>query len=229
MLVHSTRDKPLPQNSRIAIATCHGRPYYYFSTLLRRIDVIFDSIIPDHMNSYNGHVVLTTESEYLECQSSLPAIFFEDVIHHPPAAVYGLILQKITHMYYQSTNSLVIGIDPGQRNGLSITYCGQEIESSIHTSVDSLVSKMISIFSNLSVKRRLIKIGDGDMNTANKIINSLNLRFCSSFELEIVDESRTSLKIKNFNCRSRRDILSARHISRRDGRHRKVLPLSLTG
>ncbi len=229
MFTHFTRNSPLPKNYRIAIATCYGKPYYYFLTLLRRIDMHFDSLIPDDIDTYTGHVVLTTKSEYFESHSNIPAIFFEDVIDCPAAAVYGLMLQKIDHIYYKSTDSLVVGIDPGQRNGLSVVYCGQEIESSIHTSVDSLVSKIISILGNLSVKRKLVKIGDGDMRTANKIINSLHLRFYSPFELELVDESRTSLKIKNFNCRSRRDILSARYISRRDGRHREIMPLSLTG
>ncbi len=62
-----------------------------------------------------------------------------------------------------------------------------------------------------------------------KIEKLLNLKFCSSFELEYVDESKTSLKIKNFNQRGKRDMLSAKFISKREGYRYSVLPLSLTG
>ena len=57
----------------------------------------------------------------------------------------------------------------------------------------------------------------------------LNLQFCSSFELEFVDERKTSPKIKNFNQTGKRDMLSAKYISQRDGLRHSILPLSLTG
>ncbi len=46
------------------------------------------------------------------------------------------------------------------------------------------------------------------MKIALHIVNSLNLRFCSHFELEFVDEHKTLLKIKNFNKRGERDKIS---------------------
>jgi len=67
------------------------------------------------------------------------------------------------------------------------------------------------------------------MDIAKKIEKLLNLRFCSSFDLEYVDESKTSLKIKNFNQRGKRDMLSAKFISQREGYRYSILPLSLTG
>lgn len=226
--VATLKDGPLPNDSRIAIATTLGRPYYHFSTLLKKLGIHFDSLLPDQIRTYAGHLALTTISEYPKPECNTPVLFFEDMIDYPPAVVCGLMLRKIS---CQSSSLVVVGIDPGQQNGLSILYCGQEIESSTHSSVESLVYKIIDIFAKLPARRKLIKIGDGDMKTANEIIRVLNLRFCSSFELELVDESRTSPKIKNFNCRGKRDILSARYISRRDGhnRHRHILPLSLIG
>ena len=62
-----------------------------------------------------------------------------------------------------------------------------------------------------------------------KIEKLLNLKFCSSFELEYVDESKTRLKIKNFNQRGKRDMLSAKFISKRKGYLYSILPLSFTG
>ena len=52
----------------------------------------------------------------------------------------------------------------------------------------------------LQAKRKVVKIGNGNMILQNKL-KHLNLKFCSSFELEFVDEKNTSLKIKNFNQR----------------------------
>ncbi len=243
MISCSERDgHPLPCGLRIAVATARGRPYYYFSALLNRLGVAFDSLLPEQMRTYAGHLVLTTESEFLgPGRCSRPVLLFEDVAGSPPAVVCGMMMRRIGACYggcgcsggggKTPADDLIIGIDPGQRNGLSISYCGHEIESSVHPSVDNLVSQVIRVFGGLPARRRLVRIGDGDMKTANEIARVLNLRFCSSFDLEFVDESRTSPKIKHFNCRGRRDILSARHISRRDGRHRQrtVMPLSMTG
>jgi len=92
-----------------------------------------------------------------------------------------------------------------------------------------LVFHIIGILGNLRAKRKIIKIGNGNMEIAKKIEKMLNLRFCSSFDLEYVDESKTSLKIKNFNQRGKRDMLSAKFISQREGYRYSILPLSLTG
>jgi len=124
---------------------------------------------------------------------------------------------------------LILGIDPGQRMGLSVFYLGVEIESSVHTSIEELVLHIIGILGGLRAKRKILKIGDGNMDIAKKIVTMLNLKFCSSFELEFVDESRTSLKIKNYNQRGKRDMLSAKYISQRDGYRHSILPLSITG
>ena len=126
-------------------------------------------------------------------------------------------------------NVLVLGIDPGERIGLSIFYYGQEIESSFHSSVESFVLHVIQILSSLRASRKIIKIGNGNMKIATVIIDMLNLKFCSSFEIEYVDEQKTSLKIKNFNQRGKRDMLSAKYISQRDGSRQSILPLSITG
>ncbi len=67
------------------------------------------------------------------------------------------------------------------------------------------------------------------MIMAKQIVQMLNLQYCSSFEIEFVDEKNTSVKIKNFNQRGKRDRLSAKFISQREGFRHFILPLSLTG
>ena len=124
---------------------------------------------------------------------------------------------------------LILGVDPGQRIGLSIFYYGKEIESSFHSSVEELVFHIIQVLGGLRAKRKIVKIGNGNMKIAKQIAPMLNLNFCSSFELEFVDEQKTSLKIKNFNQRGKRDMLSAKYISQREGYRHFILPLSITG
>ena len=141
--------------------------------------------------------------------------------------IRGLIMQKLGYAFPSS--ELLIGIDPGKRIGLSIFYYGKEIERSFYTSIDDLVFHLVRIFVELHPKKRIVRIGNGDMNLAKKIVGLLNLNFCSDFEIEFVDEHRTSVKIKNFNQRGKRDMLSAKFISHREGNRQLILPLSRTG
>ena len=159
----------------------------------------------------------------IECKKPM---LHEDIFEQHPTVIRGLMIQKLSLGYDQY---LIIGVDPGQRIGLSIFYFGREIESSFNLSVEELVLHIIQVLGGLRAKHKIIKIGNGNMTIAKEIVKMLNLRFCSSFELEFVDEFRTSLKIKNFNQRGKRDMLSAKYISQREGYRHSVLPLSITG
>ena len=212
-------------NTRIGIATTFGRPYYRFSTYLKTLNISFDSILPEEIVDYSGNFIFTTKKEFpKECGKHL---LDEDILEHPPTVLRGRIMQKLSMCYDEEI--LVFGIDPGQRIGLSIFYYEREIESSFYSSVDDLVFHIIRVLGGLKARRKIVKIGNGNMKIAKQIVTTLNLKFCSSFELEFVDEQKTSLKIKNHNQRGKRDMLSAKYISQRDGNRQSILPLSLTG
>ena len=151
----------------------------------------------------------------------------EEIVDKDPVVIQGLMIQKL--QVGLDKNELVLGIDPGSRTGLSVFYYGKEIERSIFNSVESLVMHIAKILAELRADRKIIKIGNGNMNLAKEIMELLNLRFCSDFELEFVDERKTSLKIKNFNQRGKRDMMSAKYISQREGNRHLILPLSRTG
>ena len=104
-----------------------------------------------------------------------------------------------------------------------------DVVPNFNSSVEESVLHIIKVLGGLRARRKIVKIGNGNMNIAKEIVNMLNLKFCSSFELEFVDEHKTSLKIKNFNQRGKRDMLSAKYISQREGFRYSILPLSLTG
>jgi len=144
-----------------------------------------------------------------------------------PVVIQGLMIQKL--QICLDKNELVLGIDPGSRTGLSVFYYGKEIERSFFNSIEALVMHVARILAELKADRKIVKIGNGNMNLAREITTLLNLRFCSDFELEFVDERKTSLKIKNYNQRGKRDMMSAKYITQREGYRHLVLPLSRTG
>ena len=154
-------------------------------------------------------------------------LLHEDIFEHHPTVTRGIMMQRLNQDFEEE--DLILGIDPGQRTGLSVFYYGKEIESSFYSSVEELVFHIIQILGGLRAKRKIVKIGNGNMTIAKQIGTTLNLKFCSSFELEFVDERKTSLKIKNFNQGGKRDMLSAKYISQRDGYRYSILPLSMTG
>lgn len=151
----------------------------------------------------------------------------EDVFEQHPTVIRGLMIRKLGLGY--GCEELLIGVDPGQRIGLSVFYWGREIESSVYTSVENLIIHVIHILGGLRAKHKIVKVGNGNMAVGRQISTLLNLKFCSSFDLEFVDEQRTSRKIKNFNQRGKRDMLSAKYIAQREGCRQSILPLSITG
>ena len=140
-------------------------------------------------------MVLTTLSEAPK-SIKIPALY-EDILHLDPTVIGGLIIQKLDSTHY--SDELLIGIDPGKRMGLSIYYYGREVEHSVHISVEDLVSHLVRILAGLPAKKKIVKIGNGNMKLAKKITNLLNLKYCSDFEIEFVDEQKTSVKTKNYN------------------------------
>ena len=136
-------------------------------------------------------------------------------------------MQKLSSTH--SSDELLIGIDPGKRMGLSIYYYGREVERSLYMSVEDLVSHLVRILAGLSAKKKIIKIGNGNMKLARKITNLLNLKYCSDFEIEFVNEQKTSVKTKNYNQRGKRDMQSAKYITQREGPRHIILPLSRIG
>ena len=202
-----------------------GRSYFKFVNTLKHLKLSYDSVLPEEITSSDKRLILTTVRESEKIQSNL--IMFDDEFDSDPTIIRGKIVEKLDSGIHHG--SLVIGIDPGSRIGLSIFYREKEIESSIYTSVDDLISHIVKILVGLNSKRKVVKVGNGNMEIARQITNLLNLRFCSHFELEFVDERKTSLRVRNYNKRGERDKVSARYITQREGYRHLVLPLSRTG
>jgi hypothetical protein len=207
------------------VATVSGKSYFKFINVLKCLKLNYDSVLPGEVKCSDRRLILTTMPESLQIPTNL--ILLDDDFNYHPTIVKAKIVKKLQSGLNDS--SLVIGIDPGSRIGLSVFYYEKEIESSFYTSVDDLVSHIVNILGGINAQRKVVKVGNGTMRIAQYIVNSLNLQFCSHFELEFVDERRTSLKIRSFNKRGERDKISARCIIQREGYRHLVLPLSRMG
>ena len=193
--------------------------------MLQFLKMNYDSILPTEIANTDKRLILTTMQEAPEIASNF--VLCAEEFDADPTVIKGMITQKLEAGFHECT--LVLGIDPGNRIGLSVFYYQNEIESSTYTSLDELISHIVRILAGLKADRKIVKIGNGNMKIARHIIDRLNLSFCSHFELEIVDERKTSLKIKNHNKRGERDKMSARYITQRGGYRHLILPLSRTG
>lgn len=213
------------QDCRIGIATTYGKSYFRFVKTLKFLNLKYDSLVPDDIPTYPGNLIFTTEDE--SPKSAAQTILNEEILQQDPTVIQGIIIEKLDSGLNQS--ELLIGIDPGQRIGLSVTYFGKEIERGLYTSPEDLASHVAKILGGLRAERKLVRIGNGNMQVAKQITSLLNLRFCSHFELEFVDERKTTKKIKNYNKRGQRDMLSAKFIAQREGYRHFILPLSRTG
>ena len=78
----------------------------------------YDSILPNQIQNYDGDLLFTTEKEAPE-NSAIP-LLFDDITTKQIALVKGLIIQKLDNGFNEKT--LLLGIDPGQRIGLSVYY-----------------------------------------------------------------------------------------------------------
>ncbi|MEM3007462.1 MAG: hypothetical protein QXW37_04790 [Candidatus Nitrosotenuis sp.] len=210
---------------RIGIATTYGKSYFQFVKALKFLNLKYDSLLPTDIPNYPGSLIFTTEMESPKSANQL--ILNEDILKEDPTVIQGIIIEKLDSGLNQ--HELIIGIDPGQRIGLVVMYLGKEIERGLYTSPDEVASHVAKILGGLRANKKIVKIGNGNMQIAKQITSLLNLKFCSHFELEFVDEQKTTRKIKNYNKRGERDIMSAKYIAQRQGYRHFVLPLSRTG
>lgn len=213
------------ENCRIGIATTDGRLYFQFVKALKCLKLEYDSLIPDDIQNYSGSLIITTQAE--SPKSAPQPVLFEEILKEDPTVIQGIIAEKLDVGINPS--ELVIGIDPGMRIGLSVMYLGKEIERGLYTSPEDLANHVAKILGGLKAERKLVRIGNGNMKVAKQITTLLNLKFCSHFELEFVDERKTTRKVKNYNKRGERDMMSAKYITQREGYRHFVLPLSRTG
>jgi hypothetical protein len=183
------------------------------------MDIRFDSLSPEEAAVSNSKVIITTENEAQIVRRK--DVLLDTELDKCPTLLKAKILRNVMGDYHD--DQLTIGIDPGDRIGISIIYLHNEIESIVESSLMSTIHLISALLSGIMSKKKIIRIGDGNIDMAERLANMIKLKFMDAVEIEIVDEYGTSLP-RNIaiNRRGIRDRSSARAIALRKGRPYKI-------
>jgi hypothetical protein len=192
-----------------------GRSYYKIINALKLMDLQFESLSPQQAAISNSKVIITTKDEAEIVRRK--DILLDTELDKYPILLKAKILQSIMGSYQD--DQLTIGVDPGNRIGVSILYMHNELESFVESSPVSAVQLICVLLSGISSKKKIVRIGDGNIDMARFIATMVKSRFNDLVDIEIVDEYGTSL-LQNTDTNRRwiRDRSSARRIALRNGR-----------
>jgi hypothetical protein len=197
----------------VAIATLDGRAYFFMSSLLKSMGIPFKSLTPNEQIDKHVKLVLSTRKER-------PLIPFDPVLCVEDLDG-ELATAKILYMVKKNVGESVyiVGIDPGVRIGISAFYLGDEVYSCVAYSTVRAANIVSKLLRSAPTKKKIVRIGDGNIDVALKIAETLVEEFGKQIRIEIVDEAgTTSLAKSKPNKRSVKDLRSARLIALRRGR-----------
>ncbi len=177
------------------------------------MDMQFDSISPEEAALSNARVIITTRDEAGLVNRKV-AVMLDTDLEKYPAVAKAKILRSIAGP--QADDQLLVGIDPGSRIGISVIYLQQEIASTVESSPQDAVEHVSALLGGIVSRKKVVKIGDGDIRMARLIARTLKFRF-RDVQVELVDESGTSQHAEA-NRRGARDRSSARTIAFRSGK-----------
>jgi RNase H-fold protein (predicted Holliday junction resolvase) len=198
----------------VAVATIRGRPYYNITSALKLMELQFDSISPEEAAMSKAKVIITTQDEAIIVNRK-GAVMFDTELEKYPAIAKAKILRSIAGD--RADDQLTIGIDPGSRIGISAIYLHQEIASAVESSPQDAVDQVSAMLGGIESRKKVVKIGDGDIVMARHIARILKKKFQDQISVEIVDEHGTSQNA-DANKRGARDRSSARTIAFRSGK-----------
>jgi hypothetical protein len=180
---------------------------------LKLMDMQFDSISPEEAALSNAKVIITTRDEAGLVNRKV-AVMLDTDLEKYPAVAKAKILRSIAGP--QADDQLLVGIDPGSRIGISVIYLQQEIASTVESSPQDAVEHVSALLGGIASRKKVVKIGDGDIGMARLIAMAIRSRF-RDVHVELVDESGTSQNAEA-NRRGARDRSSARTIAFRSGK-----------
>jgi hypothetical protein len=207
------------QNQKVAVATVRGKSYYNIISALKLMDLQFDSLSPEEAATSNAKVIITTqdEADSIICNKKDMIMMLDTDLEKYPSIIKAKILRSMMNEY--ADDQLTIGIDPGSRIGISAIYLHQEIASTVESSPQDAVEQVSAMLGGIESRKKIVKIGDGDIVMARQIARMLKIKFQEIVRIEIVDEHGTSLpQNTDANRRGARDRSSARTIAFRSGK-----------
>ena len=179
------------------------------------MDLRFESLSPEQAALSSAKIIITTEDEAEIVNRK--DVLLDSELDRYPILMKAKMLRNIIGSCHD--DQLTIGIDPGDRIGISVIYLHHEIGSFVESSPDSAFQSMSIMLSEIRSERKIVRIGDGNTAMSRHIALMIKERFDDLVQVEIVDEYGTSLpKGEVINRRGIRDRSSARAIALRRGR-----------
>ncbi len=201
--------------TRVNVATVRGRSYYEIVRALKSIGVKYDSMSPEEALLSDAKVIITTPEESGAFAGSNKTVLLASELEKYPAIAKAKIMKSMAGP--AEDDQLIVGIDPGTRIGISVIYLHNEIVSMLESSPRGAVGQVAALVAGISSRKKIVRIGDGDMTMARQIAWALKNRFGDHLHVEIVDEHGTS-QTADAHRRGPRDRSSARAIAFREGR-----------
>lgn len=200
---------------KITVATVYGRSYYKIINALKLMDLRFESLSPQQAAESNAKIIITTKDEAEIVRRK--DVLLDTELDRYPILLKAKVLRSIMGSYHD--DQLTIGIDPGNRIGISIIYLHNEIDSVVESSLNSTIQLISVLLSGIRSEKKIVRIGDGNITMANQIASMIKAKFNDLVDIEIVDEHGTSLpQNTDANRRGIRDRSSARTIAFRKGK-----------
>ena len=202
-------------NHKITVATLNGKSYYKIINTLKLLQLNYEELSPSEaVNSYSRIIITSKEESPIFKKKN---IMVDSELNENPVIIKAKILRKLikSHTYDQ----LTIGIDPGNRIGISIFYLHDEIESVVLSTIELTLNFIIEVLSEIKAKKKIVRIGDGNINMARSIAFLIKANFKDLVHVEIVNEHGTSsIQNNESNRRILKDKSSARLIAFRNGK-----------
>ena len=199
---------------RVAVATVQGKAYYQIVKALGEEDISFYSLIPGQTIPNRAKLVITTEQE-------------KEKVAYPKVLVFSgeesdldvLVMEVKKYLLGKETyDHIVVGIDPGEVNGLAVLADGKLIEEANCTSSRELINVILRVLRsvNFQVTGVTVKIGNG-VPVYRELLQDLDEALPTQVNLEVVVEAGTNRPMI-MHSRNVRHISSAIRIAGRNGR-----------
>lgn len=212
----------------IAVFTSSGRAYYRIVLLLKRVGIPFNDLIMrpqistfseqisdlEYYLNQSKKLIITTRRERLQLYGK-NVLCIEDL-----GDDVGVAKERLLSNLYpsKSSDSLVIGIDPGQRTGVAAFMNHREIETAVLPSLEMTIGRVAALIDNAPRIRKIVKIGTGNKTLANEIASILKARYKNEIHIHLVDESGTTSSAPRGNAKGEtRDQRAAKLIAYREG------------
>ena len=200
---------------KITVATLNAKSYYKIINILKLLHLNYEELSPSEaLNSYSKFIITSKEESSIFKKSN---IMIDSELNDNPVIIKAKILKKLikTNTYDQ----LIIGIDPGNRIGISIFYLYDEIETVVLSTIESAMNFIFTILSEIHAKKKIVRIGNGNISMAKSIAFLIKSKFKDLVNVEIVNEHGTSsIQNSESNRRILKDKSSARLIAFRSGK-----------